>query len=278
VSKTVAVHPTAVVADGAELDAGVEIGPYCVIGPRVRIGSGCRLHSHVVIQGDTHIGEECELFPQVVLGTVPQDRKLKGNESSKLRIGSRNTLREFVTIQGGTPHGGGITRVGDDNMLLIGVHFGHDCRVGSELVITNNALVGGHTEIHDRAVIGAHVGIHQYCRVGNLAMVAAGAMVSKDVPPFGLVQGDRSRVRGINVIGMRRAGYPSDDIDSVRRASRLLFWRQTPLAERIEKTKSALGDHPQVREILDFLANTRRGVSMGRRRGRDEAADEVEID
>jgi UDP-N-acetylglucosamine acyltransferase len=274
----VAVHPTAVVAAGAEIEAGVEIGPYCVIGPRVRIASGCRLHSHVVVQGDTCVGEDCELFPQVVLGTHPQDRKFKDDSTSKLRIGSRNTLREFVTIQGGTPHGGNITRVGDDNMLLIGVHFGHDCQVGSNLVITNNALVGGHTEIHDRAVIGAHVGIHQFCRVGNLAMVAAGAMVSKDVPPFGLVQGDRSRVRGINVVGMRRAGFESGDIDIVRRAFRLLFWRQTPLAERIEKTRSALGDHPQVREILDFIANTRRGVTMGRRRGREEAADEVGVD
>lgn len=274
-----AVHPTAIVAAGAEIGPDVQIGPYSVIGPSVRIGAGCRLHAHVVIEGDTHLGGNCELFPNVVLGMLPQDKKLKGNESAgKLRIGSGNTLRELVTIQGGTPHGSGITTVGDDNMLLIGAHIGHDSTIGNGTVLTNNALVGGHSTIHDRAVVGAHVGIHQFCRIGRLAMVAAGAMVSKDVPPFGLVQGDRARTRGINIVGLRRAGYSSDEIDTVRHAFRLLFWRQTPLSHRVELVASTLGQQPLVGEILQFIESTRRGVTMGRRRGKEEAADEVGVD
>lgn len=274
-----AVHPTAIVAAGAEIGPDVHIGPYSVIGPEVRIEAGCRLHAHVVIQGDTHLGRDCQVFPNVVLGMLPQDKKLKGDDpGGKLRIGSGNTLRELVTIQGGTPHGSGITTVGNDNMLLIGAHVGHDCTIGNGNVLTNNALIGGHGDIDDRAVIGAHVGIHQFCRVGKLAMVAAGAMVTKDVPPFGLVQGDRSRIRGINIVGLRRAGYSSNDIDTLRHAFRLLFWRQTPLARRVELVTRDLGDQPLVREVLAFMEDTRRGVTMGRRRGKEEAADEVGVD
>ena len=183
----VKVHTTAVVADGAVLAEGVEIGPYCVIGPRAHLGHNCRLHSHVVIQGDTSLGADCELFPFAVLGTRPQDKKLRPEDASgALRIGSDNVIREHVTIHGGTAPGPGVTTIGDHNMFLAACHIGHDAKIGNEVVFTNAAMAAGHTVVGDRTVLGAMVGIHQFARVGALAMIGAGAMLSHDAPPFAL--------------------------------------------------------------------------------------------
>lgn len=265
-TRDVKVHQTALIADGADLGEGVEIGPYCIIGPETRIGPGCRLHAHVVIQGDTDLGANCELFPFAVLGTKPQDKKLAGTMTlGVLRIGDNNIIREHVTIHGGTPHGRGLTSIGNRNMLLAGCHIGHDSSVGSDVIFTNAAMVAGHTWIGDRAVLGAMVGIHQFARVGELAMIGAGAMLSHDAPPFALVQGDRARLVGVNLVGMRRAGIGSEDSTAVKRAYRMLFWHNGRLTERIESVrKSELANNLSVRRVLDFIADSHRGVCMPR--------------
>jgi UDP-N-acetylglucosamine acyltransferase len=270
------VHSTAIVREGARIGADVEIGPYCVIGPEVRLGDGCRLHSHVTVEGDTHVGSRCEIWPFASLGAIAQDRKIdRRSRGGVLRIGARNVFREHVTISPGTP-AGGATVVGDDNMLLIGAHIGHDVTVGNQTVFTNSAMAAGHTSIDDRAVIGAMVGIHQFCRVGKLAMLGAGAMLPKDAPPFAMVHGDRARIRGVNVIGMRRAGYSGDDVAVVKRAFRALFWRAEVMHVRVEKTRAAFGEHPLVAEILEFMRGTKRGVLMAR--GRSDPGEDREND
>jgi UDP-N-acetylglucosamine acyltransferase len=265
------VHPTAVVAQGAELGQDVEIGPYCLVGPSVRLGDRTRLHSHAVIDGDTWLGTDCEVYPYAVIGVLPQDKKVKaGDPSGKLRIGNHNRFREHVTIHGGTLHGSGITTLGDHNMMLVGSHVGHDARVGSHVVFTNGAMAAGHTEIGDRAILGAMAGIHQFARVGVLAMVGAGAMLSHDAPPFALVQGDRARLVGVNLVGLHRNGFRAEQKALVKRVYRLLFWRPGNLTDKMEFIHgTALGRDDLCRTILEFVATSRRGVCMprGRRAG-----------
>ena len=261
------IHPTAIVADSAVLADDVEIGPYCTVGPEVRLGARTRLHAHVVVEGDTWIGEDCELFPFAVIGSHPQDKKLKhGDRGGRLRIGNHNRIREHVTIHGGTAFGGGETRIGDHNMLLVGSHIGHDATVGNHVVFTNGAMAAGHTHIGDRAILGAMVGIHQFARVGRLAMVGAGAMVSNDAPPFAMVQGDRAKLVAVNLVGMHRNGYTAEQKALVKRVFRLLFWRSgTTLHQRLELLRtSALNRDPVCGEIVDFVASSKRGVCSPR--------------
>lgn len=260
------IHPTAIVAPGAELGEAVEIGPYCTVGPKVRIGARTRLLAHVVVDGDTVLGEDNELYPFCVIGCQPQDKKLKAKDpAGRLEIGDHNRIREHVTIHGGTPFGGGVTTIGDHNMLLVGCHVGHDATVGSHVVFTNGAMAAGHTTIGDRAILGAMVGIHQFARVGKLAMVGAGAMVSHDAPPFATVQGDRAKLVAVNLVGMHRNGYTAEQKALVKRVFRLLFWRAGTLHQRLELVRnSALHRDPICREIVDFVADSRRGVCSPR--------------
>jgi UDP-N-acetylglucosamine acyltransferase len=189
-----------------------------------------------------------------------------------LRIGNHNRIREHVTIHGGTPFGGGLTTIGDHNMLLVGSHVGHDATLGNHIVMTNAAMVAGHTVIEDRAILGAMVGVHQFARVGTLAMVGAGAMLSHDAPPYSMVQGDRARLVGVNVVGLHRNHITADRAAVIKRVYRLLFWRAGNLTEKMEFVrKSAFGHDEVCLQILDFVAASRRGVCMprGGRRGRD---------
>lgn len=271
------IHPTAVVAAGAELGEDVEIGPYCVVGAQVRLGKATRLHPHVVVQGDTWLGEDCEVFPFAVLGTTPQDKKLAPDDQSRapLRIGNHNRIREHVTIHGGTAFGSGVTTIGDHNMLLVGIHIGHDACLGNHIVMTNGAMAAGHTVIDDHAVLGAMVGVHQFTRVGRLAMVGAGAMLSHDAPPFALVQGDRARLVGVNVVGLHRHNFSAEQAAIIKRVYRLVFWRGGNLTEKMESVrKSALAHDDACMQILDFIAASRRGVCMprgGRRSGNGDS-------
>jgi UDP-N-acetylglucosamine acyltransferase len=260
------IHPTAIIAPGAHIGDGVEVGPYCTVGPQVRLGARTRLNAHVVVDGDTVLGEDNELFPFCVIGSYPQDKKLKANEpAGKLVIGNHNRIREHVTIHGGTSFGSGVTTIGDHNMVLVGAHIGHDATVGNHVVFTNGAMAAGHTWIGDRAILGAMVGIHQFARIGKLAMIGAGAMVSHDAPPFGTVQGDRAKLVAVNLVGLHRNGYTSEQQALVKRVFRLLFWRAGTLHQRLELVRaSALHRDPICREIVDFVAESRRGVCTPR--------------
>jgi len=261
-----AIHPTAIVEPGAQLGEGVEVGPWCIVGSQVRLGDRTRLHAHVVVEGDTWLGEDCEVFPFAVLGAYPQDKKLRqGEPGGMLRIGARNRIREHVTIHGGTSFGGGITRVGNDNMLLVGCHIGHDATVGDRTVFTNGAMAAGHTWIGDAAIIGAMVGIHQFARVGTMAMLGAGSKVSSDVPPCATVQGDRARLVGVNTVGLQRNAVSPGDAAAVKRAFRQLFWGEGPMADRIATLLATpLGTVTLVRQICEFVASSERGVCMPR--------------
>lgn len=257
------IHPTAIIADGAEFGDGVAIGPYAIVGSQVRLGDRCRVGSHAVIEGDTWLGEDCIIYPKAILGTPAQDKKLSPDApAGKLRMGARNRIREFVTINCGTPHGGGVTKIGDDNMFLAASHIGHDCLVGNGSVFTNLSLSAGHVVFEDGALLGAGVGIHQFCRVGSLAMVGAGSMVTKDVSPYAVIQGDRARLRGINLIGLKRAGFSPDRLRLIKQAYRELCWRQSNLKDRLAKVREIAGKDPAILHLADFVEVSKRGIVM----------------
>jgi UDP-N-acetylglucosamine acyltransferase len=222
----------------------------------------------VVVEGDTHIGAGNELFPGCCLGMRPQDKKLShGDRGGRLRVGDHNTFREHVTIHPGTPHGQGETRIGSHGMYLVGSHVGHDSTVGDHVVLTNGAMVAGHTAVGDRVILGAMVGVHQFARVGELAMVGAGAMLSLDAPPFSLIQGDRARLVGVNLVGLQRAGVDAETAAGIKRAFRLLFWRGGTLTERVEAVRTTeLARQPLVQRLVEFVEGTQRGICSPRSR------------
>jgi UDP-N-acetylglucosamine acyltransferase len=209
------IHPTAVIEDGAQLGAGVRIGPFCVVGPQVRLDDGVELKSHVVVTGDTSIGAETTIFPFASIGEVPQDLKFRG-EHVRLQIGARNRIREYVTINPGTEGGGGVTVIGDDGLFMAGSHVAHDCRIGNGVILVNNASVAGHCHLEDDVIIGGLSGVHQWVRIGRGAMIGAVTMVTADVIPYGLVQGPRGHLDGLNLVGLKRRGASRAEILALR--------------------------------------------------------------
>lgn len=209
------IHPMAVIAPGAELGAGVEIGPFCVVGPKVRLGDGVVLKSHVVMAGDTSVGADTVIFPFASIGEVPQDLKFQGEET-RLEIGARNRIREHVTMNPGTEGGGGLTRVGDDGLYMAGCHVAHDCRIGDRVILVNHASVAGHCVLGDEVIVGGLSGVHQWVRIGRGAMIGAVTMVTADVIPYGLVQGPRGHLDGLNLVGLKRRGASRSEIVELR--------------------------------------------------------------
>lgn len=253
-----AIHPTAVVDPAAQL-GDVEVGPYAVIGPGAKLADGVVIGAHVVIEGDTTIGAGTRVHPFACLGGEPQDLKFAG-EDARLEIGQGNVIREYVTMHRGNSAGGSVTRVGDHNLFMACSHVAHDCQVGSHCVLANNVALGGHVVVHDRAVLGGLAGVHQFARIGRCAMVAAGSMVSLDVPPFCLAQGDRARLYGLNVIGLRRAGFEAGTISALRKAYRELFGGAAPLRMAAEKLRAEASDEADVLELAGFIEGSVRGV------------------
>ncbi len=255
----VQVHPTAIVDPRAELDSEVEVGPYSVIGAGVRIGKGTKIHSHAAIQGRTTLGESNVVFPFASVGSAPQDLKYKG-EPSELTIGSRNTIREYVSLNPGTTGGGMVTRVGDQNLLMMHCHIAHDCTVGSRNVIANGATLGGHVIIEDFVIVGGLVGIHQFVRIGTSAILGAGSMISKDVPPYCNATGDRARLRGLNVEGLKRRGFDLAVIETIRKAYRIAFNSQLRTDDALQRIRRELPAIPELEKFVTFIAESQRGV------------------
>jgi UDP-N-acetylglucosamine acyltransferase len=249
------VHPTAVVEPGATIGAGSRIGPYCVIGPEVTLGDGVILHSHVVVAGVTRIGPGSEIWPFASVGSAPQDLKYAG-ERTELIIGARNRIREYATLNPGTGAGGGVTRVGDDNLLMMSIHVGHDCEIGSGVILVNNATLSGHVVVGDGAILGGLSAVHQFCRIGRGAMVGGMAGVVADVIPYGMVVGNRGHLAGLNLVGLKRRGVDRDSIHGLRAASAELFGEAAAgtLQQRAAAVVAARGDNPLVREVADFVA------------------------
>jgi len=246
------IHPTAVVADGATVDETAEIGPYCVLGPQVTIGPRVKLHSHVAVAGITSIGADTQVFPFASLGHQPQDLKYRG-EASRLEIGERNQIREHVTMNPGTEGGGMLTKVGSDCLFMMASHVAHDCVIGDNVILVNNATLGGHVTIGDFAIMGGLSAAHQFVRIGRHAMIGGMTGVETDIIPYATVTGNRAHLSGLNLVGLKRRGYDRDAIHALRNAYRLLFAPEGTMAERLEEVAGEFHDQELVMEIVDFI-------------------------
>jgi UDP-N-acetylglucosamine acyltransferase len=254
------IHPTSIIEPGAKLAASVKIGPFCQVGAHVELGERVELLSHIALSGRTAIGEGTRIFPFASIGHQPQDLKYKGEES-RLVIGRNNIIREQVTMNPGTLGGGMITRVGDRCLFMVGVHVAHDCTVGNEVIMANNAALAGHVVVGDCAILGGHAAVHQFVRIGQYAMVGGVTGVERDVIPYGSVLGDRARLSGLNIIGMQRRGFSRDDIQALRGAYQMLFEGENgTFAERIETVAQR---YPGVRPVEDVLSFIRAESSRG---------------
>ncbi len=253
------IHETALVDPHAEFDANIEVGAYSIIGPKVKIGKGTRIRSHVVVEGNTTLGEGNIIFQFASVGSVPQDLKYKG-ENSQLIIGDHNTIREFVSLNPGTTGGGMETRIGDHNLLMMYCHIAHDCVLGSHNIIANGATLGGHVGIEDYVIVGGLVGIHQFVKVGTSAILGAGSMVSKDIPPYCNATGDRVRLRGLNLEGLRRRGFSREQIAILRKAYRIIFQSGLRTKEALKKIRREFPKSAEVERLASFIENSQRGI------------------
>jgi len=258
-SEQTVIDPRAVVHPDARLGVGVRIEPYAVVGDGVAIGDCCRLGSHAVVEGPAEIGADNVISPMASVGGPPQDLKYRG-EPTRLVIGSGNRIREFVTINRGTEGGGGVTTVGDDSLFMAYTHVGHDCRVGSRIVFGNAATLAGHVEVGDDAQVGAFCGVHQFCRVARHAFIGGYSVVTRDALPWVTTVGNRATSHGLNLVGLKRKGYPGETIDALKRCYTIVFRSKLLLAEALDRVESELGDVPEVRYFLDFVRTSERGV------------------
>lgn len=254
------IHPTAVINPKAEIEDGVEIGPYTVIGAGVRIGADTVLHNHVTIQGPTTIGCDNVVYPYAVLGAEPQDLKYQGHDT-ELIIGDRNRIREHATIHRGTEFGGGRTTIGDDCLIMVGVHIAHDCVIENEVVIANGCMIGGHCLIEAGATMGGGVGLHHFTTVGTLSFIGGLARVSRDVPPYLVVEGVPAEPRKVNTTALMRRRWPMDDIEHVRSAFKQMFrTHDRPMIQVIEALRSQPGQIRPVHHLCDFVERMQIGT------------------
>lgn len=254
-----AVHPTAVVDPGAVL-GDVEIGPYAVIGAGVVLADGVVIGPHAVVHGPTDVGQGTRVHAHAVLGDLPQDLKHDPDARTRLVIGAHNVFREFTSAHRGSSGGRGVTVIGDHNYFMANSHVAHDCVVGSHTMFANSAAIAGHVEVQDGAILGGLCAVHQHARVGRLAMIGGGAMCAQDVPPFTMAQGDRARVFGVNIIGLRRAGVSHDVVSALKDAWRTLFVEGLPRKVAVSRVAEAHPDIPEIAELLGFIASSERGV------------------
>jgi UDP-N-acetylglucosamine acyltransferase len=257
------IHPTAIVDPSAQLADTVEVGAYSVIGPDVVIGARTKIASHVVIEGHTSIGCDNTIFQFASIGAAPQDKKYAG-EPTRLEIGDRNTIREFVTFNIGTSQDAGVTRLGSDNWIMAYVHIAHDCQLGSNIILANNVTLAGHVHLGDWVFLGGFTSVHQFCHIGAHAMTAFTAAVSQDIPPFVTAAGNRAVPAGINSEGLRRRGFSSEQIAGIKRGYRLLYRSNLSLEEAKAALQAEEGNTPDaalyLRQLREFVASSPRGI------------------
>lgn len=253
------IHPTAIVHPGAKLGANVTIGPYSIVGEHVEIGDNTWIGSHVVLDGHMRIGRDNRIFPFCSLGGEPQDKKYAG-EPTRVEIGDRNTIREYCTINAGTVQDAGVTRLGDDNWIMGYVHIAHDCQIGNDTILASNAQIAGHCHIGDCVVLGGMTGIHQFVKVGAYAMTGGGTILFQDVPPYVMASGNPAKTFGMNTEGLRRRGFSDEGIAALRRAYKTIYRNNLTLAEAIETLAQQQDERPELKILVDFLRQAKRGI------------------
>lgn len=253
------IHPTAIIDPDARIAPNVDIGPYSVIGAGVELGSGCRIGSHVVIKGPTRIGRDNQIFQFASIGEAPQDKKY-GGEPTRLEIGDRNVIRESVSIHRGTVNGGAITRVGNDNLIMIGGHIAHDCKVGNHTIFANNATLAGHVAIEDYVILGGATLVRQFCSLGIHSFTAGGSLINKDVPPFVLVSGQMARPYGLNVEGLKRRGFEPEVIRKLRLAYKYLYRSNLTLDQALRTLWEMEPDCPEIGVMARFIERSQHGI------------------
>jgi len=254
------IHSTAQIHPGAELGENVQVGPFAVIGEHVRIGSGTKVGAHAVIDDYTEIGQDNHIYQFASVGAEPQDLKFDG-EISWLHIGDRNRIREFSTLHRGTEDGGGATRVGNDCLFMAYSHVAHDCQVGNHVILANAATLAGHVTVDDFAIFGGLSAIHQFTRVGAHVMLSGGSMVTQDIVPYAIAQGDRAKIVGLNFIGLKRRGFSDQALSSLKAAYKLVFRSDLRLGAAITRIEEELEDGPELRVLVDFLKRGERGIA-----------------
>ncbi len=253
------IHATAIVAPGARLAPDAEVGPYAVVGPHVEMGAGCSVGPHAVVTGHTRIGRNNRVFQFASVGEAPQDKKYKG-EPTRLEIGDGNVIREFVTLNCGTAQGGGVTRIGDDNLFMAYAHVAHDCEVGSHTVFANNATLGGHVSVGDHVILGGFTAVHQFVKIGAHVITAGGSLIAQDVPPYLMVGGSFAGAHGLNSEGLRRRGFSADAIAALKRAYKTVYRSGLTLEEAKRALAGIAAGVPEVARFLEFLARSERGI------------------
>ena len=255
------IHKTSIIDKKANISENVEIGPYCIIGPEVQIENNSILHSHVNITGNTKIGKNNQIYSFSSIGTPPQDLKYNG-ESNSLVIGDNNKFREYVNINPGTVQGGGVTKIGDNNLFMVYCHVAHDCKISNNIVLANNVQVGGHVIIQNNAIVGGSCAIHQFSRIGESAMIGGMTGVLSDVIPFGLSMGNRNNLTGLNLIGLRRSKVSNENIKKIQLAYKKIF-KTANFRDNIENLNSELKDNEYIKKILNFLnSDKKRPISL----------------
>lgn len=253
------IHPTALIDPSAKLADSVEVGAYSIIGADVEIGEKSWIGPHVVIQGPSKIGAENRFFQFSSIGEIPQDKKFHG-ETSFLEIGDRNTIREFATINRGTDDGGGTTRIGNDNWLMAYIHIAHDCQIGSNTIFANNASLAGHAVIEDFVILGGFTLVHQFCKIGQHAFCGMGSAISKDIPPYLMVNGSPAHAHGLNTEGIKRKGFSKEAIKALREAYKIIFRSHNTVEVAKTELKSLASEFSEVENMLTFLEQSERGI------------------
>lgn len=255
------IHKTAIISADATIGQNVTIGPYAVIEGPVTLSNDVVIGAHCVIEGHTTLGAGCQVFSGAVIGSLPQDKKHRKEDKVYLKVGNNNIFREYVTANPGTVEGGGITRIGNNNLFMACSHVAHDCQIGNDCTLANYVGLSGHVTIEDRAVIGGLTGIHQFARVGYLSMIGGCSKVNQDVPPFGLVDGNPATLRGLNLVGLKRAGLSSQTLIELRRAYKILFNEGLARPNAIAQVMEQFGRVPEIKRVIDFVQTSKRGIS-----------------
>jgi UDP-N-acetylglucosamine acyltransferase len=253
------IDPRAVIAPGADLAPGIEVGPFTVIGPNVRIGARTRIGPHAVLTGHTTLGTDNVVFQFASIGDAPQDLKYAG-EPTRVEIGDRNVFRECCTVNRGTTHDEGVTRIGSDNLLMTTAHVAHDCQLGSHIVMANSVALAGHVKVGDWVSFGGFAGVHQFCQIGAHAFIANNCAVTRDVPPFVLAEGRPAVPHSVNSKGLERRGFNAQQIRSIREAFRTLYRSDLPLADAVEQLRERVVNQPEIAPFVDFISLSKRSL------------------